>query len=205
MTPDQPENPKSLYISVIGPPNVGKSTFINRLCKSRISAVSRKSHTTRQQITGIYTEDSTQIVVIDTPGISADKKTRILNKWLAKESWEALEDTEMAIVMFDAVKSISESEKTIIKNLEQYMAKRQEKNDPLKAILFVNKLDVYEQGHFRNKKVMPVLDRFRYHFPTLDDIFSKIFVGSSLTGQNFVDVKVNIQIHLFSLIFNIFN
>lgn len=189
-------------MAVIGPPNAGKSTFINRFCRSRVSAVSRKRHTTRHQVTGIVTEDQTQIVVIDTPGISSHSDGKSLNRWLSTESWNALEEAELAVVVLDSVKTIDASVRTVIYNLEEYMAKRAAIDDPLKAVLFINKSDVYDRGHFRSKKTVPIMDRFRYHFPQLDDLFDKIFVGSFLTGEGYQPVKVTFNSYFVVFFFN---
>lgn len=177
-------------MSVIGPPNAGKSTFINRFCRTRVSAVSRKKHTTRHQVTGVLTEGDTQVVIIDTPGISSPYDIKKLNKWLATESWNSLEEAELVVVVLDAVKSIDASTQSTIDNLKKYIDKRNAENDPLKAVLFVNKSDLYDKGHFRDKKVYPALERFRFNFPHLDDVFDKVYYGSFLTGVGYHDLKV---------------
>ena len=68
---------KSGYIAIVGRPNVGKSTLINHILGQKIAITSRKPHTTRHALMGIYTEGANQIVFIDTPGIHSDGKKAI--------------------------------------------------------------------------------------------------------------------------------
>ena len=76
---------RSGYVSIIGKPNVGKSTLLNELMEKKISITADKSQTTRNNIMGIKTHGETQIIFLDTPGIHS-KKTKILNKVLNKSA-----------------------------------------------------------------------------------------------------------------------
>jgi GTPase Era involved in 16S rRNA processing len=106
-----------------------------------------------------------------------------------------LDEADVALVFMDSVKTIDLTARDMLKNLEKYMKTREEefKEDPdealkpLKAILFLNKHDKYLEGRFRQKdeekNPFPVQDRFRHHFPQLDDVFDKVLHGSALTGD----------------------
>lgn len=74
--PSQPENPHMLKVSILGEPNVGKSTLTNSLVKWKVCAVSRKVHTTRKRASAILVEDNKQIVFLDTPGFVSPEKTK---------------------------------------------------------------------------------------------------------------------------------
>jgi len=70
---EQPKDPHTITVSIVGAPNAGKSMLINLLLKDKVSAVSGKSHTTRQPILGVLTQDNKQVVIHDTPGIIGEK------------------------------------------------------------------------------------------------------------------------------------
>uniref|UniRef100_A0A670KDF8 GTPase Era, mitochondrial n=1 Tax=Podarcis muralis TaxID=64176 RepID=A0A670KDF8_PODMU len=78
--PDQPENPKILRIAIIGAPNAGKSTLSNQLLGRKVLPVSKKVHTTRRNAQGVITKDDTQLVVLDTPGLTTHLKAKRLTQ-----------------------------------------------------------------------------------------------------------------------------
>uniref|UniRef100_A0A8C9VGN0 GTPase Era, mitochondrial n=1 Tax=Scleropages formosus TaxID=113540 RepID=A0A8C9VGN0_SCLFO len=101
--PDQPENSKILKVAIIGAPNAGKSTLSNQLVGKKVFAVSKKVHTTRSQAQGIFTEDDTQIVVLDTPGlINASKvKRHQLERSLLVDPWISVREADLVLVVVD--------------------------------------------------------------------------------------------------------
>ena len=89
---------RSGYVSIIGKPNVGKSTLLNELLEKKISITADKSQTTRNNIMGIKTHGETQIIFLDTPGIHS-KKTKILNKVLNKSAQGVIEDSDLILFL----------------------------------------------------------------------------------------------------------
>ena len=85
-------------ISIVGRPNVGKSTLLNRLIEQKISITSRKSQTTRNNILGIKTKDNHQMVFIDTPGVHINA-SKVMNKVLNQTAIGAIEDADLIIFM----------------------------------------------------------------------------------------------------------
>ena len=83
---------KSGFVTIVGRPNVGKSTLINSIIKEKIAIVSNVAGTTRNTIQGVYNDKDTQIVFVDTPGIH--KPMDRLGKHLNKQSYESLEDND---------------------------------------------------------------------------------------------------------------
>ncbi len=90
------------YIAIVGRPNVGKSTLLNKILQQKISITSRKPQTTRHRILGIKTEDTMQMVYVDTPGIHQTEKS-VLNKIMNKTASAALHDVDVVIFMVDAL------------------------------------------------------------------------------------------------------
>jgi GTPase len=89
------------YIAIVGRPNVGKSTILNRCIGQKISITSRKPQTTRFQIQGVYTHETTQLVFVDTPGWQ-QRPTRRLNKMMNKEIDHALSDVDIVVMVAEA-------------------------------------------------------------------------------------------------------
>ncbi len=94
---------KSGFVSIIGRPNVGKSTLLNRILGEKIVAVSNKPQTTRNSIRGILSDDSSQIVFLDTPGIH-DAKTR-LNRAMVDAAYSSLSGIDLLLLVVDATAS----------------------------------------------------------------------------------------------------
>ena len=124
------ENFKSGFVAIIGKPNVGKSTLLNKILKQKVSIVSPKPQTTRNKITGIYNTDDCQIVFLDTPGIHKPKNT--LDKYMEKSIDSALEGIDVLVYMLDGLKDFQQEEIETIKNYS---------NSSIPVILVVNKID----------------------------------------------------------------
>jgi GTPase len=127
---------RSGFITIIGPPNVGKPTLLNRVLGEKISITSNKPQTTRNRILGIYHHSRGQMIFLDTPGIH--KAHNLLNARIVEAAIGALEDAEVVLLIVDASASDHESEQILIKHLKTLKC-------PL--ILAINKIDKIEKSH----------------------------------------------------------
>ena len=123
---------KSGYVGVLGRPNVGKSTLLNRIVGEKISAVSSKPQTTRNKISIIYNDEDSQIIFLDTPGMQ--KPGNELGKFMQKESESSLDEVDIVTYIVDTSTKIGRLDRMIIDLL-----KKAPKN--LKIILLINKID----------------------------------------------------------------
>jgi len=123
------------FCSVIGRPNVGKSTLLNRLIGEKISIISDKPQTTRNQIHMIYTDERMQVVFKDTPGVQIPKNE--LGEAMLKISMDALEGIDVAIFVTDMSETVGKLDSRILEAL------RQIRNTPILMVL--NKLDQVDE------------------------------------------------------------
>ena len=107
---------KSGFVSIVGKPNVGKSTLLNAIIGKKISIVTPKSQTTRNEITGIYNDDESQIIFIDTPGIH--KPHNELGEILDKKAYRTIRDCDIALFVIDSSKNFNESDSFIFDHLK---------------------------------------------------------------------------------------
>lgn len=137
-TPDQPENSKILKIAIIGAPNAGKSTLSNQLLGRKLFPVSSKVHTTRCQAQGVITENDTQLILLDTPGmINALKaKRHNLEKSLLQDPWDSVKLADVVLVLVDV------SVKWMKKSLHLEVLKCLSQNPAVPSILVLNKVDL---------------------------------------------------------------
>lgn len=138
---------KSGFVSVIGRPNVGKSTLINQLLGERITIISSKPQTTRNSIRCIYTDDQNQIIFIDTPGIH--KPMHKLGEYMVNVATESLKAVDVVIAVIDASQEITAADMDIIEIAREV-------NSPV--ILVLNKVDKVEKS-----KLELLLTKFSTH------------------------------------------
>ena len=122
---------KSGFVAILGRPNVGKSTIINNIVNNKVSIVTEKSQTTRNNIIGIYNASDCQIVFVDTPGIHKPHKK--LGQEMNNMAYSAAHDVEVAILVVDASKPFGEGDQFIIDHLDIH-------NRPL--VIVFNKIDL---------------------------------------------------------------
>jgi len=122
---------KSGFITLIGKPNVGKSSLLNNIIGEKIAIMSPKPQTTRNNILGIYTNDDMQAIFIDTPGLHNAKSE--LNKKMVDESLKSLKGVDICILMMDASLKVTDYEKKIVDKIKNYT---------IPVFLVLNKIDL---------------------------------------------------------------
>ena len=131
---NQPNLFRSGYVSIIGRPNVGKSTLLNQLVAQKVAATSNRPQTTRNKITGVVHLTGAQIILIDTPGIHATKRT--LNEMMVQTSLSTYTDVDLILVLIDAVEGFLPEDEFVLKSMEHTVAPK---------ILVINKIDLVEK------------------------------------------------------------
>ena len=121
---------KSGFVSLVGRPNVGKSTLLNSIIGTKVAITSNKPQTTRNVIQGIYNEEDTQIIFVDTPGVH--KPNHKLGKYLNKQVYSNIDDVDAILMLVDGSQELGSGDKYILEKLK-------EKNIPI--ILVINKID----------------------------------------------------------------
>lgn len=121
---------KSGFVAIIGRPNVGKSTLLNRVVGQKIAIMSDKAQTTRNKIQGVYTTEDMQIVFIDTPGIHKPKHR--LGDYMVNEAYSALQEVEAVLFVISADEKRGKGDNLIIERLQKLS---------VPVFLVVNKID----------------------------------------------------------------
>lgn len=134
-------NFKSGFVSFVGKPNVGKSTLLNTILKEKVAIVSHKPQTTREQMQGIYTDDSMQIVFLDTPGIH--KHHNQLGKLMNRQATSATKGADVICLLAPCNQAISVNEQHIIRILQE------RKETPI--FLLLTKVDLVTKVELFNK------------------------------------------------------
>ena len=156
------------FVAILGSPNVGKSTLVNRLVGSKVSIVSPKVQTTRSRVRGIRMEGLAQLVLVDTPGIFENAKRR-LERAMVHAAWSGAQDADAILVLVDAQRGIDKNTKKILKTLVK---------SGRKALVAINKIDQVAPTN-----LLPLAG-------ALDDGTSveRIFMISALDGQGVEDL-----------------
>lgn len=156
------------YISIIGKPNVGKSTILNSILDKKVSITSRKSQTTRNNILGIKTENNKQMIFIDTPGMHIKSK-RTMNKILNKSAQGIIEDSDIILFVIQRL-SIDNDDEMILKKLQQ---------TGQKIICVINKIDQVDNKN----KFLPFIEKISSMHP-----FDEIILVSAKTKDGLNDL-----------------
>ena len=122
---------QSGYASIIGRPNVGKSTLLNRLLAQKVAVTSNRPQTTRNKITGVLHLPNAQIILVDTPGIHQSDRT--LNEMMVKASMSTFSDVDLILVMISAENGFCDEDEFVLKSLRGVKTKK---------ILLINKIDL---------------------------------------------------------------
>ncbi len=167
---------RSGYVALVGRPNAGKSTLLNRLVGEKIAAVSNKPQTTRHRIKGIVTLDEGQIVFIDTPGVH--KPGYLLNRRMMSAVHDAILSVDLIVLMRDASVSTGNGDKFVL-DLVRQAAKP--------AVLILNKVDkIKDKG-----LLLPLIDYYSNEYD-----FAEIVPVSALKGDAIDDLLASIAKHL---------
>src|SRR5438874_5725322 len=151
------------YVALIGRPNAGKSTLLNRLVGEKIAAVSNKPQTTRHRIQGIVTRDDGQIVFVDTPGVH--QPGHLLNRRMMSAVHDAIMSVDLLVLMRDASVSTGNGDRFVLD-----LIKQSEK----RAILVLNKIDKLRE----KSTLLPLIDLYSKEFD-----FAEIVPISALKGD----------------------
>ena len=154
---------KSGFVGVVGRPNAGKSTLINSIVGKKVAITSNKPQTTRNIIHGIYNEEDTQIVFVDTPGIH--KPNHKLGTYLNRQAFYSMDDTDIVLVVVDASEDLGRGDKFIVDKLKDI-------NKPV--ILVLNKID-----KIKKENVLLKIDEYSKIYN-----FSEIVPISALKNNN---------------------
>ena len=144
------ENKKCVFVSILGKPNVGKSSLLNMLVNSKISIVSPKSQTTRNRVIGILTENNIQLIFIDTPGIH--KSVTKLGDYMNSEVNNSFSGSEVCLHVIEAGKKISELDLELIQKFIK-----------LSVILVINKIDLTKDKSELIKQIQKFNENFEYN------------------------------------------
>ncbi|MEJ2014358.1 MAG: GTPase Era [Limibacillus sp.] len=157
------------FVAVIGAPNAGKSTLVNALVGSKVSIVTHKVQTTRNQVRGIVMEGDAQIVLVDTPGIFEPK--RRLERAMVRAAWAGAEDADVVMLVYDAArKKLDADTRRIVDQI---------KKSGRKVVLALNKVDL-----IRRDKLLELAALF-----DAEGCFEDIFMISAATGDGLDDLR----------------
>lgn len=136
-------NDKSAFIAIVGRPNVGKSSILNRLLGTKIAIVSSKPQTTRNRITGVLTEGEYQLVFFDTPGMHKPKNS--LGKYMVRSVNESVGGVDCCMLVVEADKSPVQTELDFIDKFKAL---------GMPAILVINKIDMIKDKEILMKQIL---------------------------------------------------
>jgi len=150
------------FVAIVGRPNAGKSTLLNRFVGQKVAIVTSKPQTTRNRIQGIVTQPQGQVVFIDTPGVhEADS---VLNRQMMREVAAALEGIDVLLLMVDAIRALPHEDALLLEKAKRFEGK---------TILALNKID-----RIPKPKLLPLMDAFSKAFP-----FAALMPISALRGD----------------------
>lgn len=154
---------KSGYVSIVGRPNVGKSTLLNSILETKLAITSNKAGTTRNIIQGVYEDDDSQIIFVDTPGIH--KPINKLGNILNKKAYSTSENVDLILFLVDVEAGIGKGDMFVLDRL---------KEDNLPIILVLNKVDKVAKD-----KLLEIIMKYKDLYQ-----FSEIFPISALKNDN---------------------
>lgn len=164
------------FVSIVGKTNVGKSTLMNKLIGEKISIVSNKPQTTRNKILTVLTDDESQIIFLDTPGVHKPKSK--LSKFMLKTVDQSLKEIDLILFLVEPCEKISDINQNIIEKLKKV-------STPI--ILVINKIDTLQN---KEQKVSDIKNFYEQYG------FKNIISVSALTGENLDELLNTIKKNL---------
>jgi GTP-binding protein Era len=165
------------FVALIGEPNAGKSTLLNRMVGAKVSIVTHKVQTTRARIRGVAMEDETQIVFVDTPGLF--KPRRRLDRAMVAAAWGGASDADIVVLMIEAHRGITNGVQAIIEELAKLEQTR-------RVLLAINKIDRVE-----SETLLSLTEQMNCLYP-----FLETFMISAEKGHGVGDLKGWLAKHL---------
>ena len=165
---------RSGYVAIIGRPNVGKSTLINRVLGQKLCITSRRPQTTRHRILGIKTDDDSQLIYVDTPGLHIDDK-KAMNRYMNRAAASSIDDVDVILFVVDGMNWTDEDEKVL---------ERLKVSAKAPVILVINKMD-----KLADKEVMlPHIKKLSAQFE-----YANVFPISARKGMNLDELEKQIK------------
>lgn len=166
---------KSGFVSIVGRPNVGKSTLMNNVVGEKIAIMSDKPQTTRNTIQAVYTDEEAQVVFLDTPGIHKPKNK--LGEFMVKSATDAFKNVDLVLFVVDESKKIGPGDRKIIDDL---------KNIKTPVVLVLNKID-----QLNEEELFDLMKMYN-----AKGVFEQIVPISALKGRNINELLKVIKSHL---------
>lgn len=166
---------KSGFVSIVGRPNVGKSTLMNNVVGEKIAIMSDKPQTTRNTIQAVYTDEEAQVVFLDTPGIHKPKNK--LGEFMVKSATDAFKNVDLVLFVVDESKKIGPGDRKIIDDL---------KNIKTPVVLVLNKID-----RLNEEELFDLMKMYN-----AEGVFEQIVPISALKGRNINELLKVIKSHL---------
>ncbi|EMR12487.1 GTP-binding protein Era [Methylophaga lonarensis MPL] len=165
---------RSGYVAIIGRPNVGKSTLINRILGQKLCITSRRPQTTRHRILGIKTTDHAQLVYVDTPGMHSDGK-RAMNRYMNRAATASIDDVDVIVFVIESLRW-SDDDERVLKRLQ---------NDADKPVILVlNKVDKAED----KAALLPQMEELAAKYP-----FAAVVPVSARRGINIEQLEAEVE------------
>lgn len=165
---------RSGYVAIIGRPNVGKSTLINRILGQKLCITSRRPQTTRHRILGIKTTDHAQLVYVDTPGMHSDGK-RAMNRYMNRAATASIEDVDVIVFVIESLKWTDE---------DQRVLKRLQSDADKPVILVLNKVDKTDD----KSALLPQMEQLAAQYS-----FAAVVPVSARRGMNIEQLEAEVE------------
>jgi GTP-binding protein Era len=168
MSADDPKETRCGFCAIIGAPNAGKSTLVNRLAGAKVAIVSHKVQTTRARLRAIVMESDAQIVLVDTPGIFQPR--RKLDRAMVDNAWGGAGEADAVVLLVDGRSGLTEDLQRIIEGLGSLKTK---------AFLVINKIDL-----MKREDLLKTAEAFNAAYA-----FERTFMVSALNGSGTEDLR----------------